>query len=286
MRSEEIELKKPVTVACAVIALACMPCVCDAGTQIGSSDPCGGSGVLFALIDRPTVGDSPCVVKADQVLLEAGAARYVPNSASGFSLGYPQLELRFGLPADNEFVWLPPNVNRVRTKLPGGANQTSSGASASVIGLKHEFGYRGRWLWAGETLITLPSGSPDFGSSATGYAVNGIVGYDLTEDFALTLMLGVTHLAAPANLQSGAYYWSLNPDLVATWQIADQWQLYAEVYGQGHTGPGQGAGYNADGGIQYLLTAHVELDAEIGQRLSGNLGGWSHYVGTGFAVLF
>lgn len=254
--------------------------------QPGVSDPCSGPSALFSLIDRPTVGDSACVVPAGQTLLEAGVARYVPKAASGYSLGYPQLELRFGLRADNELVLLPPNINRVVTPMPGGGNQIISGGSAAVAGLKHEFGYNSQWLWAGETLITLPSGSPDFGSAATGYAINGIVNDSVTPVFSLTLMLGATHLAAPANQQSGAYYWSLNPDLVASWQTSESFQFYVEVYGQSHTGPGGGAGYNADGGAQYLLTPNVELDAEIGQRLSGSLGGWSHYLGVGLAVLF
>lgn len=257
-----------------------------AGTQSGIQDPCVGPSALLALIDRPTVGDSACAVPAGQVLLEAGVSRYVPDGTSGYSLGYPQLELRFGLPANNELVLLPPNLNRVITPLSGSDSQTISGGSASVVGLKHEFGYNSQWQWAGETLVTLPSGSPDFGSAATGYAVNGIASDSLTPVFSLTLMLGVTHLATPANTQSGAYYWSLNPDLVASWQTSEKFQLYVEAYGQSHTGPGQGSGYNADGGIQYLLTPNLELDAELGQRLSGHLGGWSHYLGVGLAILF
>ena len=263
-----------------------MPVAHAADVQTGLQDPCGGPSALLAILDRPTVGDSPCVVKPGQVLLELGIARYVPNNMSGYSLGYPQLELRFGLPDSNELVLLPPNLNRVITLLPGGSSQTISGGSASVVGFKHEFGYNTQWLWTGEALVTLPSGSPDFGSAGTGYAVNGIVSDSLTPVFSLTLMLGVTHLTAPANMQAGAYYWSLNPDLVAVWQTSQTFQFYAEVYGQSHTGPGQGAGYNADGGIQYLVNPDFELDAEIGQRLSGNLGGWSHYIGLGFGLLF
>lgn len=257
-----------------------------ADLQSQDSNPCGGSSALFALIDRPTVGDSPCVVPAGQVLTEAGVARYLPNDADGYSFGYPQLELRFGLPDGNELVLLPPNLNRVTTPLPKGGNQVLSGANASVVGFKHEFGYNQRWIWAGEVLATLPSGSPDFGSAASGYAINGIVSDSLTPVFSLTLMLGATHLAAPAKIDSGAYYWSLNPDLVAAWQTSERWQWYVEVFGQSHTGPGQGSGYNADGGVQFLLTPRFELDAEIGQRLSGNLGGWAHYFGVGLALLF
>lgn len=257
-----------------------------ANLQSGISDPCAGPGALFALLDRPTVGDSPCVVKPAQAVLEAGIARYWTSDGGGYSLGYPQLELRFGLPDDNELVLLPPNLSRVSVPVPGGGNQIISGGSASVVGLKHEFGYNAQWISAGEMLVTLPSGSPDFGAAAVGYAVNGIVGYSPTPAFGLTLMLGVTHLAASANDQSGAYYWSVNPDLVASWQTSQSWQWYAEVYGQSHAGPGQSSGYNADGGVQYLLNPHFEVDAEIGQRLSGNLGGWSHYLGMGIGLLF
>lgn len=286
MRREEGSLIKFFSVTCGILVLLSMSPVHAADMQAVIPDPCAGPGALLAVIDRPTVGDSPCVVRAGRTLLEAGVARYVSSITDGYSLGYPQLELRFGLPSDNELVLLPPNLNRVVTPLPAGGRQTLSGGSASVIGLKHEFGYDSRWLWAGETLVTLPSGSPDFGSAATGYAVNGMLSDSLTPELSLTMMLGITHLAAPTNVQTGAYYWSLNPDWVAAWQISERYQLYAEVYGQSHTGPNLGSGYNADAGMQYLLTPNVELDAEIGQRLSGNLGGWSHYLGVGFAVLF
>lgn len=277
---------KLASVACLAIGLLGSNCVLAAELPAGVQNPCAGPGALFALIDRPTVGDSPCAVPDGQALVEAGMARYVPQEASGYSLGYPQLELRFGLPDDNELVLLPPNVNRVVMPLPSGGQQTIAGGSASVVGLKHEIGYNAQWLWAGEMLVTLPSGSPDFGSAATGYALNGIVSDSLTPDVALTFMLGATHLAAAANAQPAGYYWSLNPDLVATWRTSERLQLYAEIYGQSHTGPGQGSGYNADGGIQYLLTPGVELDAEIGQRLSGSLGGWARYIGVGFGLLF
>ncbi len=39
-------------------------------------------------------------------------------------------------------------------------------------------------------LITLPFGSPTFGSAATGYTVNGIVSYSPASAFGLTLMFG------------------------------------------------------------------------------------------------
>ena len=269
-----------------VLGMVMMSSVRAKGSRSGVSDPCAGPSSLLALLDRPTVGDSACVVKPGDAVLETGWARYTFLGQSGHALGYPQGELRFGLPDQNEFVFLPPNISSQVTPVPGGGNQTIVGGSASVVGIKHEFGYNARWIWAGETLFTLPSGSPTYGSAATGYAVNGIVGYSLTSSVALTLMLGVTHLALPTNLQGGAYYWSANPDLVLTWETTQNFQFYLEAYGQNHTGPGQGAGYDADGGVQYLITPRFEVDAEIGQRISGNLGGWSHYFGVGAGFLF
>jgi len=81
-------------------------------------DPCAGPGSLLALLDRPTVGDSACVVKPKKTVVEAGWARYSLYGASGHFEGYPQLELRFGLPDNNELVMLPPNINRVVTRRP------------------------------------------------------------------------------------------------------------------------------------------------------------------------
>ncbi len=269
-----------------VLGMGMMAPIWAKGSQLGVSDPCAGPDALLDLLDRPTVGDSACVVKPGDAVLETGWARYTLLGQSGHALGYPQGELRFGLPDQNEFVFLPPNLNRQVASMPGGGSQTIAGGSASVVGIKHEFGYNARWIWAGETLFTLPSGSPTYGSAATGYAVNGIVGYSLTSSVALTLMLGVTHLAQPANIQAGAYYWSVNPDLVLTWETTENLQFYLEAYGQNHTGPGQGAGYDADGGVQYLITPRFEVDAEIGRRISGNLGGWSHYFGVGAGFLF
>ncbi|MDE2346353.1 MAG: transporter [Gammaproteobacteria bacterium] len=236
---------------------------------------------MLALLDRPTVGDSACAVKAGMAVVEAGWARYSLYGQSGHAYGFPQLELRFGLPDENELVLLPPNINRQTT--PAGS---LTGASASVVGLKHEFGYTSQWIFAGETLITLPSGSPDFGSAATGYAINGVIGYSPTPTIGYSLMLGVTHLTASANFQHGAYYWSINPDLVMTWLAAARLQFYGEIYGQTHTAPGQGQGYNADGGLQYLVNQNFEVDAEIGKRLTGNLAGWSNYYGIGFGLQF
>lgn len=250
-----------------------------AAAQSPSDDPCGGPSALLAILDRPTVGDSACVVPDQHVVLELGAQRASNRDGShGFNL--PEAEFRFGIPGNNELVLLPPNYI---TQSGGGPSR--SGPSAAVLGIKHELGYSGKWLGAVESLVTLPTGSADFGSAGAGVAFNGIVNYSPTSNTGLSMMLGVSSQTVSPSAGGGRYT-SVNPDFVATWSPIDKWQLYAEAYGQSSTGPGQGMGWNADGGVQYLLTPDVEIDAEIGVRLAGNLVGFRNYVGVGLGLKY
>jgi putative salt-induced outer membrane protein YdiY len=98
-------------------------------------------------------------------------------------------------------------------------------------------------------------------------------------------MVGVT-TATTSESDGGGRYNSFNPDLILTWQCLSNLQLYAEVYGQTKTGPGQSNGFNGDTGIQYLLTDHIELDVEYGQRFNGQLDGFARYVGAGAGFMF
>jgi len=134
----------------------------NARAQAETEDPCGGPSALLAIMDRPTVSDSACVVPEKQVVLELGGqwTRF-RDGTHGFNL--PEAEFRAGIPGNNELVFLPPNYNRQT-----GAGMAASGPSAAVVGVKHELGYTGKWLGAVESLVTLPSGSAAFGSSIAG----------------------------------------------------------------------------------------------------------------------
>ena len=234
-------------------------------------DPCAGPSGLLAELDRPTVADSACVAKPGRVITEFGYAH--AHSQQGAVENAPQAELRFGLPHNNEFVLLPPNATYAKVVGMGNTNY-----SATTLGLKHEWGYTQRWIYAGEILFTTPSaGTASPTASGWGEAVNGIVGYSITSRVGVGLMLGATTLYN----QNGQRYTSINPDFTATWLLNPRWQLYGEIYGQTHTNSGAGSGWNSDGGVQYLLTRHLEVDAEIGQRLTGALGGYRNYWGVG-----
>ncbi|MHB8115475.1 MAG: hypothetical protein ACYDDX_03885 [Acidithiobacillus ferrivorans] len=189
--------------------------------------------------------------------------------------------MHFGLPGNNEFVLLPPNDNL--QQVPG--RPYLQGFSATTVGIKHELGYSKHWLGSVESLFTLPSGNPAFGSPGLGVAVNGIVTYAPSNDTGISLQLGITSQTNPA-LAGGGRFTSVNPDITFTWLPLWNLQFYGEAYGQSRTGPGQGSGFDADGGVQYLLSPYCEVDLEEGVRLSGNLGGFTHYFGAGMGFLF
>lgn len=250
------------------------------------ANPCSGPSALLGLLDRPTVGDSSCVVPEGMTVLEAGATlgRLFATPAGNVDTA-PNLELRWGLPGHSEFVWLPPNFQYQRSDAFAGLGpRTEHGFGPTTVGIKHEIGFNAHWQWTAEALATLPSGDGRFGSHGLGGAVNAIVSYG-EGPFGASLMLGVTSQTEPT-MAGGQRYDSLNPDFVVTWQSSEKLQFYAEVYGQTHSGYRQGWGSDFDGGVQYLVSPDFEVDLEEGLRLQGDLGGFSHYTGAGLGLLF
>lgn len=252
-----------------------------------AQSPCSGPSGLLGLLDRPTVGDSSCVVPVGMTVLEAGAAFGDLYGGSGGVIDTaPYLELRWGLPGNSELVWLPPNFQYQRSDAARGLPpRTTRGFGPTTLGIKHEIGYNTHWQWTAEALATLPSGDSRFGSHGIGGAVNGVISYSSNGPFGASLMLGVTSQTEPT-AAGGQRYQSINPDLVATWQSTQKLQFYAEIYGQSHEGYRQGWGSDADGGVQYLLNPDFEVDLEAGVRIQGNLGGFSRYVGAGLGLMF
>lgn len=248
--------------------------------------PCGGPSGLLGLLDRPTVGDSTCVVPQGMTVVEAGATAgslYGPPDGRVDTL--PNLELRWGLPDDSEFVWLPPNFQYQSVDgEPGSARATVRGLGPTTLGVKHELGDTEDWQWTAEALATLPSGDSTFGSHGLGGALNAIVSYG-NGPVGVSLMVGATSQTEPT-AAGGRRFQSFNPDLVITWAPTSRLQLYGEIYAQSHSGYGQSWGTDADGGLQYLVTPHLEVDLEEGMRIQGNLGGFAHYTGIGIGLMF
>jgi hypothetical protein len=253
--------------------------------EVETSDPCSAANpsALFSLLDRPTFSDSACSVPFRHVVLESGFIRAnLRGEGSGKADSYPQAEVRFGLPGRNEFKILAPNYTSQRS---GTRQEASSGLSAAGIGFKHELGYAGKWLGSVEAVLTLPSGNDVFGSRGLGTTINGIVAYSLSAHVGLSLQLGISSLTDSVSAGGGRFT-SFNQFFAATWNPIERLQLYGEVYGQTKTARSEGAGYNFDGGLQYLVTRWLEADLETGVRLTGNLGGFTHYYGVGIGILF
>ena len=248
--------------------------------------PCSGSSALLGLLDRPTVGDSSCVVPQGMTVLEAGATAGNLYGAPGGQIDtLPNMELRWGLSGNSELVWLPPNFQYQSVNAgPGGPPQTLRGFGPTTVGIKHELGYNEHWQWTAEALATLPSGDTTFGSHGLGGALNAIVSYG-SGPLGVSLMVGLTSQTEPTAV-GGQRFQSFNPDLVVTWQSSARLQFYGEIYGQSNSGYHQGWGTDADGGLQYLVTPDFEVDLEEGVRLQGNLGGFSNYTGVGLGLLF
>ncbi len=243
--------------------------------------PCAGPSALLAILDRPTVSNSPCVVPPGQFVIEMGFQHAtLRGQGGGKSDNYPQAEFRAGLPGRNEFVLLSPSYASQRS-----GDEDSAGWSAVTLGVKHSLGYDNGWQGAVMALFTLPSGGSAFGSRGLGVEISGIAAYSLSEQIGLSLQLGLSSQTDPS-AAGGERFDSFVSNFVVAWQPAERLQLYGEIFGQSKTGPGQGAGYNADGGVQYLLTPWWEVDVEAGVRLTGDLGGYTHYFGAGMGFRF
>lgn len=242
------------------------------------TDPCGGVAALLNIVDRPTAGDSACVVPFQKAILEIGYQYQKLTHSAGYQQNFPEAELRIGLPVNNELVLLLPNYIH-QSKTP------RAGLTGTTIGVKHEIGYTETWLGAAEILLTFPSGNSAFSNQYTGAAVNGIVTYTFNPTFSLFFMLGVT-TQTESKRDGGQRFTSINPDMVLTYVFNQKVNFYSEVYGQSKTSPREGSGFNFDAGVLYLPLPNLEVDLEIGQRMSGNLSGFNQYIGTGMAVMF
>jgi hypothetical protein len=252
--------------------------LCGVSSKIFSEtidNPCEG---LLNIVDRSTVGDSVCVVPFKNAVLEAGYQYQKLTQAAGHQQNFPEAEFRLGLPANNEFFLLLPNYI-LQSMTP------HAGYTATTAGIKHQLGYTQDWVVTVEGLLTFPDGSAAFGSQGLGAALNGIVSYDFNPAFNMVFMLGGSTATQP-NMAGGQRFNSINPDIVFTYSPIPKANFFAEVYGQSKTGPGNGSGFNCDGGVMYLLLPRLVMDLEVGQRIGGSLDNFENYVGAGGAIEF
>jgi hypothetical protein len=240
---------------------------------VAYDDPCSG---LLNLTDRPSNLDSACSVPFKQGMLEMGYEYEKLYKSNGEQHTLPIAEIRIGLPVNNEVAVILPNYIH-QNIVPHYGN------TATTVVLKHEIGYNQNWVGAVEALVTLPGGSSAFGSNGVGTSINAIAGYTFNPKFNLSFSLA-SSTQTTSSLSGGQRYTTFNPDVVFTYSPTEKCDVYAEVFGQSKTGPGDGSGFNADAGVLYLINPKWEIDFEVGQRISGTLNSLNHYIGTGTAL--
>ena len=242
-----------------------------------STDVCGGPSQILALVNRPTISDSPCAVPNRQGMVELGYQR-LALPANGWAQNFPETEFRFGLPMASEwFVLMPNHVQQ--------NSYPSSGLTATSVGLKHQLRTTKTWVLSLDGLLTTPSGSEAYGSQGLGGVINLIGNRSLNPFVSITAQLGLSSQTEPAQ-RGGGRFSSFNPDVFLTWVLTDALQTYAELYGQTKTSTTQGWGWNAAAGLIIMPKSNMTLDVEFSQRFYGNLGGFNHYFGLGGSVLF
>lgn len=237
------------------------------------ADPCEKN--ILAVFRRPTVISSACTTPLGKYTFESGL-QYTEftHQVSGFM--FPQSKIRAGLPGRNEITLVIPNEN-INTKI-------ASGLSTTQLTVKHNIFYDEHWNAAVRGVYIPASGSNNYGTSHDGYTLNGIVSYRI-DSFNASVMLGYSSYSTAA-ITGGKRFNTFSPDAAIGWQAKEWLQLYAEVFGQTFSGPNQGPGYNIDTGLLFLITKNIEADIEVGHRISGRLGNFNVYYGTGFGVLF
>ncbi len=222
-----------------------------------------GHTAVLSVINRPTVGFSPCAVKPDESLLEigyqAGAGDIAQNqTGQGF--------LRFGVVPNIEVDLIGPAYAVQRVPME------AHGFFDFGAGMKWEFAHTSSSAFGMDVLLTVPSGAPAFSAGAATQTVNVNDSFSFG-NFGVSTTFGVSH-------QNG--YRTLFPSIAVTNQFNNRTQWYAEAFAQTKSSPDGKALVGLDGGLQYLMTPQLEFDVEGGRTISDTAR--TRYFGFGFGV--
>jgi Putative MetA-pathway of phenol degradation len=234
-------------------------------TPAPGTDPCGGAHTaILSAINRPTVGFSPCAVKPHDVLAEGGYTNQIGGQPESI---YPQGFIRYGVIPNLEFD----------VDAPSGKFDTG-------VGAKYELWHNAVSAFGVDLLYGLPTGARGFTNGAPTETANLDFSTSISSKFGVATTVGVSSF--PGQTLDGATQRTTTvlPSVVLTDTFNARTQLYAETFSSTHIRPDGGTLFGLDGGVQYLLTPRVEVDAEMGRILNGAVA--SHSVGFGVGLLF
>ena len=242
-------------------------------------DPCGGQTRLLATLNRPTVGYSACAIAPHTIVLEEGYQRERMDSAQTLTQ-YPQSFARVSIAPRLEFDVVGPSYNRLETAGSSGV----SGFQDNGAGFKYELPPRGNCTFGFDALYTSPNGAAAFTAGRYTTTANADIGCSVTGSFGIGTTQAFTAAGGPRADGTFARYGLWMPSIVATQQFGGGNQFYVEYVYQSRTAPDAGGRAFVDYGIQHLIGSHVEVDAELGNVLTGNAAQRFTYFGLGFGV--
>jgi hypothetical protein len=207
-------------------------------------------------------------VKAGERVLEAGYANQ-PGGDGAITVTFPQSDLRFGVGPNLEIGLLGPSYE-VQTASGG----TARGFQDPGIDAKYEWWHDASGAFATDLILTYPTGVATFTGGTPAQTLNLNFGTAISDKFGFGTTIGVQRAAFSALL----------PSVVVTNQFEDRAQFYAEAFASMPIRGGGTSLFGLDGGIQFLLAPSLEIDAELGQTVTG--AARAHYAGFGFGLRF
>jgi hypothetical protein len=241
--------------------------------------------------DRPDFTESTDAVPMGRFQLEAGYTFTVDREGSNRTRTHsaPELLLRVGLAEDFEirigwdgYSW---TESQFEERTGRGGRRTrelwSQGANDLSLGFKQK-------LWEQKDnvphfgvigAITVPSGSPSVSSGHIDPEVVLLWAYDLTDTVTLAGNVG---FAYPSN-EDGRFFQTSGSISVAI-TLTDRIGSYIEYYGFYPNAEHNDDAHFINGGLTYLISNDVQLDARIGAGLNEEADDF--LAGVGFAIRF
>ncbi|HEU0198464.1 MAG TPA: hypothetical protein VFQ88_14800 [Nevskiaceae bacterium] len=211
--------------------------------------------------DRPGLGFAPAVLQAGDVIWEQGLPDW--SESDGTSLYTADTLLRLGIGGPFE-AQLGTSYNHVH-----GAGVDAWGRGDTSLGLKFAPAARGALSWGVLGTVEFTDGAQAFRGGRPQYALGGVINWQLDElDSVGTFVENVQSAGEGSQLVA----------MNAGRALTDTVGAYVEAAWLHDAGAGDGT--MGGGGLTWMVTPRVQLDASFRHRLSGEADTWE----AGFGV--